>query len=425
MKRLSLIVVVVALAFVSCNLSVKNKSKTKLNSMDSTYVKGEYGYDLKFLQKHLKPVELKDGNACVLISPEYQGRVMTSTASGAKGFSFGWINHNLIESGKVQLHINAYGGEERLWVGPEGGQFSIFFAKGVPFDVDHWFTPACIDTEPFQIDSANGKSAVFSKKIKLSNYSGSLFELETKRKVTILNNMELAGKLNMKLPDEIQSVGYETNNTIQNTGTQSWSKETGALSIWLLGMMNPSPEVTIVIPYKKGDLGTIVKDDYFGKVPADRLIISNDVIYFKADGKYRSKIGLSPKRALGIIGSYDAANKILTIVKTTIDPSATEYVNSSWQIQKEPFAGDVINSYNDGPLSDGTQMGPFYELESSSKAGFLKPGEVLGHIQLTCHFEGDESSLSKIAVEKLGVSIEQIKSVFQSSKVSDAETLKR
>lgn len=415
MKWIFLNVVVLSTALFSCSLAVKNKSKTKLDSMDSTYKKGEYGYDLQILKKHLKPVELKEGNACVLISPEYQGRVMTSTASGPKGFSFGWINHQLIESGKVQQHINAYGGEERLWFGPEGGQFSIFFAKGVPFDEKHWFTPACIDTEPFQTDSANDKSAVFSKKIKLSNYSGYLFDFEAQRKITILDKSELAKKLSIEIPGEVQSVAYETNNSIRNTGTQSWSKERGALSIWLLGMMNPSPEVTIIIPYKKGELGTIVKDDYFGKVPADRLIISNSVIFFKADGKYRSKIGVSPKRAMGIIGSYDAANKILTIVNTSIDPSATDYVNSAWQIQKDPFAGDVINSYNDGPMKDGTQMGPFYELESSSKAAFLKPGEELKHTQLTCHFEGDESALSKIAVEKLGVSIEQIKKVFQNA----------
>jgi hypothetical protein len=26
-------------------------------------------------------------------------------------------------------HINVFGGEDRFWLGPEGGQFSIFFAK--------------------------------------------------------------------------------------------------------------------------------------------------------------------------------------------------------------------------------------------------------------------------------------------------------
>ena len=47
-----------------------------------------------------------------------------------------------------------------------------------------------------------------------------------------------------------------------------------------------------------------------------------------------------------------------------------EYVNSLWEIQDEPFRGDVVNSYNDGKLEDGTQLGPFYELESSSPAAF-------------------------------------------------------
>jgi len=38
---------------------------------------------------------------------------------GAHGFSFGWINRELIASGKAMPHINPYGGEERLWLGPE------------------------------------------------------------------------------------------------------------------------------------------------------------------------------------------------------------------------------------------------------------------------------------------------------------------
>jgi hypothetical protein len=381
--------------------------------MESTYVKGQYGYDLQFLQKHLKPVELKSGNACVLISPEYQGRVMTSSASGLSGFSYGWINHNLIESGKKQPHINPYGGEERIWFGPEAGQFSIFFTKGDAFDLKYWQTPACIDTEAFQLVSSDSISAVFSKKVELTNYSGYIFDFEVTRRIKLLSPSEIAGKLSMDLPQSVKMVAFETDNSIKNTGNNAWTKETGALSIWLLGMMNPSPHGTVVIPFKKGELGTIVKDDYFGKVPAERLIVTDGIIYFKADGKLRSKIGVSPKRALPVIGSYDAAKKILTIVEYTIDPTATTYVNSSWEIQKEPFAGDIINSYNDGTMPDGSQMGPFYELETSSKAGFLKPGEILNHIQRTFHFEGDEAALSKIAEAKLAVTIDQIKSIFK------------
>ncbi len=414
MNRTYLLIAALSFILFSCTNSAKNKPKTRLQSNDSTYTKGEYGYDLHLLQKYLKPVELKDENASVLISPEYQGRVMTSSSSGLHGFSYGWINHSLIESGKVQPHINAYGGEERLWFGPEGGQFSVFFAAGVPFDVEHWQTPSCIDTEPFYLESSDNRSAVFSKKTKLLNYSGFMFDIEVSRIVSLLNRTEIADNLNLKLPQEVQMVGYETDNSLKNCGSLSWSTETGALSIWLLGMMNPSPEVTIIIPFKKGDFGTIVKDDYFGKVPSERLIINDSAIFFKADGKLRSKIGIPPRRACPVIGSYDAANKILTIVECTIDSTATKYVNSSWSIQKEPFAGDVINSYNDGPMADGSQMGPFYELESSSKAGFLKPGETLRHVQRTFHFEGNEKALSEISFPKLGVTIDQIKKIFTS-----------
>ncbi|MEI8038103.1 MAG: DUF6786 family protein [Verrucomicrobiota bacterium] len=387
-------------------------SPTHPPTMNSTYTKGQYGFDLQFLQQHLKPVELSNGDARVLIAPEYQGRVMTSSASGGNGFSFGWINRPLIESGKPQPHINAYGGEERLWFGPEGGQFSIFFAKDAAFDLAHWQTPACLDTEAFQTDAADARTASFSKHAKLTNYSGFTFEVAVTRKISLLSPAEIAAKLDLELPAGLHMVAYETDNRVQNTGKLPWAKETGALSIWLLGMMNPSPEVTVVIPYQKGDLGTILKDDYFGKVPADRLKISEAAVFFKADGKCRSKIGIPPKRALPTFGSYDAANKVLTIVETTLDPSTTDFVNSAWEIQQDPFSGDVINSYNDGPLADGTQMGPFYELESSSKAGFLQPGETLRHVQRTFHFEGDAAALTQIAGKKLGVSLADIQAVF-------------
>src|SRR5436309_3173320 len=76
----------------------------------------------------------RTSDARIVVCPELQGRVMTSTATGMGGLSFGWINRDLISSGGKRPHINAYGGEDRFWLGPEGGQFSIFFAKGDPQD---------------------------------------------------------------------------------------------------------------------------------------------------------------------------------------------------------------------------------------------------------------------------------------------------
>src|SRR6185436_6652544 len=93
--------------------------------------------DLAFLRKHVEVIVLSDdtGPGRVAVVPAYQGRVMTSTPGGPAGLTCGWLNYDLIASGKSQPHINAFGGADRLWLGPAGGQFSIFFRKGDTFDL--------------------------------------------------------------------------------------------------------------------------------------------------------------------------------------------------------------------------------------------------------------------------------------------------
>ena len=155
------------------------------------------------------------------------------------------------------------------------------------------------------------------------------------------------------------------------------SRNSGLVSVWILGMFTPSPETTIAIPFVPGPdstLGPVVNDAYFGKVPADRLRVKGPVIFFRGDGQYRSKIGLSPSRARSVAGSYDDERRVLTLVQYTRPPGASAYVNSMWEMQREPFKGDVINSYNDGPPAPGKPpLGPFYELETSSPALSLSP----------------------------------------------------
>ncbi len=91
-----------------------------------------FGDDSTFLKQHTELIVLSanKGQSKVAVAPGWQGRVMTSSAQGNDGHSFGWINRELIASGKLQPHMNAFGGEDRFWLGPEGGQCSIFFAPG-------------------------------------------------------------------------------------------------------------------------------------------------------------------------------------------------------------------------------------------------------------------------------------------------------
>ena len=101
-----------------------------------------FGEDAAFLQRHTQVLILEnEAGARVALAPAWQGRVMTSSAGGDAGLSYGWINRDLIASGKLQPHINVFGGEDRFWLGPEGGQFSIFFAPGAKFELSDWFTP--------------------------------------------------------------------------------------------------------------------------------------------------------------------------------------------------------------------------------------------------------------------------------------------
>jgi len=412
MKHAWIVLIIITVALSSSVGPEKNRGLRCNNiSKSPEYRKGEFGYDLEFLNKYLEPVELVSGDSRLIIVPEYQGRVMTSSSSGLNGFSYGWINYDLISSSAIQESFNPYGGEERIWLGPEGGQFSLFFKKDTSFSLENWLVPPVLDKEPFNVTGRDEKSVTLNKNFKLENLSGTIFNGEIIRKVTLLSHDEINESLGRLIDRSVNVVAYRSENGLKNTGNNSWNKEGGALSVWMLSMLNPSPEVTVIIPYIEGDSSKIVSE-YFGKIPDNRLKISDKAVFFLADGKFRSKIGISPQRAVPIIGSYDAKNHILTLVEFTLPETAMEYVNSELEIQDEPFRGDVINSYNDGPADNGSQLGPFYELEISSPAAFLKPGEEIIHTQNTYHFEGSESTLDKIAKSLLNVSLSEIKNIF-------------
>ena len=382
-----------------------------------------YGQDLEFLRQHTPIIELKSGQAAVAVAPAFQGRVMTSTATGPEGSSFGWLNDKLIAqgilpeekaAGKLESHIYVFGGEERFWLGPEGGQFGIFFPRGAKFDFASWKTPPALDTEPFEVASSSDSEAVFTRKFSVTNQSGTKFDVGVSRTVRLLPPEEIAARIGTALPEGAKAVAYETVNMITNLGEAAWTPESGLLSIWLLGMYKPSPSTVMAIPFRKGaDLGPTVNDAYFGKIAPDRLKVGDGVVFFKGDGESRGKIGIPPARSLGVAGSYSPDLGALTLVLYDPPKGNLPYVNSMWEKQKDPYSGDAINAYNDGSPAPGEPpLGPFYELETSSPAASLAPGKSITHRQTTVHISGPAAALDPMATAKLGVSIEQITGAF-------------
>jgi hypothetical protein len=412
MKRYLIYCISICLLFLSCNEG--NKPNQPVSSTSSIH--SDYASDRHFLLQYTNVVELYAGKARVLIAPQYQGRVMTSSCNSDSGYSFGWINYNLIASQKYKEHINPYGGEERLWLAPEGGQFSFFFKKETPYDFDHWQTPAAFDTMLYNVVTKTDSNVIFSKDISIVNRSGTSFSIHIDRKITLLNPAEINNSLSMSLDSDLLAVAYKSENTLTNIGSFSWSRKTGAPAVWLLGMMKPSKNTTILLPLKRtaSDTSVLVHDTYFGSIPGDRWRVVGLNAFLRADGKFRGKVGIPPANSTKYIGSYDSDNTVLTILEAIRPEQTTDFVNSAWEDQKLPFSGDAFNAYNDGPLKDGSQMGPFYELESLSPAAFLQPGNTLTHTQITYHLMGSVKKLDKISRQLLGVSLADIENVFKS-----------
>ena len=364
--------------------------------------------DLAFLTKHGSVHLLSGpGGARVAVSAKYQGRVMTSAVDGA-GQSFGWINRDFINAEKTGTQFDNYGGEDRFWLGPEGGQFGLYFPPGKPFSFDTWQVPAAMQEGAWETFDATPLHVTLKRAMTVTNWTGTAFTIDVERTISLV---EVASE------GAVKAVAYETVNRITNKGKTAWKKDTGLPSVWILAMFAPSPDARVIIPFEtaaRDGKGTpIVNDAYFGKVPAERLGVHEDkgFLVFTCDGQQRGKIGVGPARAKPMLGSYSAQSKLLTVVRYDKPKTANlPYVNSMWEKQKLPYGGDVVNSYNDGSPGPGKPpLGGFYEIETSSPGAELQPGQSLVHTHRTTHFVGEQSALEPLAKKHLGVSLADLR----------------
>ena len=243
-----------------CSLCALLFLLTNCKQAETVIPKQTFADDLNFLKKYHKDlIVLGDSmGAQVIITPAYQARVMTSTTSGKTGKSFGWLNYDLIRSEKTEKHINAFGGEERFWLGPEGGQFGLYFPKDSSFTFNNWQVPAALDTEPFQVKHIYRDSALFTRELSIKNYSATSFDLSITRTIKMIDKNGMLSNFGLaELPEDISFAGFETINKITNQGKLAWTKETGLLSIWILSMLNATPHGIVAVPYREGSIDSL------------------------------------------------------------------------------------------------------------------------------------------------------------------------
>lgn len=389
-----------------------------------------YAAQRDFLAKHTKVLELTDGRgALVAICPEWQGRVMTSSCEGPDGPGFGYLNESFITAAKNDPHFNNYGGEDRFWLGPEAGQFGLWFAAGKPQTRANWFTPPALNVGPFAVSQQTEASFYrMTRGVQFQNAKGTKFDLAVARDVRLLSAYhfgEFFGPAVAKIvaDGKLKLVGFESRNVVTNKAKPLTAAE-GLVSIWTLGMFPDQAETVIIVPYrsdadpaKDAALGPIVNSDYFGKIPSEQLRVLPNAVLLRSDRRHDTKLGISPRRAVPYLGAIDFAGGTLTLVHFSLpaDPTKAKYVNNEWKLpQADPLSGDVVNVFTEGSPANSPKprLGEFYELESLSPAQELASGQSLMHHHRTFHLRGDPKVLATVMKAVLGVEADEARKMI-------------
>lgn len=367
----------------------------------------EYSYDevARKLAKSAHTVELSspDGKERLLLSEQFQGRILTSTFNGKEGQSLGWLNPDLWKSEALTgafLH-----GEERMWIGPLGGQFSFYYGQESPINEDNWTVPATFNDDPFRIVSFNKRALCFEKRMSLTNYKGHTLNMLLKRNVNLLSHHKIAINLNMPIWDNsLNVVAYEVNSQLYNSDSVQWDKDKGLASIWDLTTLKGSDQSFVIIPLKSKHKHPV--NTYLNPDDDNRIAHEEDVLYYKVDGKYRHKIGVKNNATKGLLASYCPKNELLTIIQFQQNVADSLYFNSLVAEQDNPYLGETISVYNHGDMDLKLgELNAFYELETASAMRELKPGECISHFHRVYHFGGEKEKLSELAEKVLGVSL--------------------
>lgn len=368
--------------------------------------KETYAYSFNLLKNHTETIELntEDKKARIVVVPEFQGRVATSTNSGLSGRSFGWLNTEPLES-STELNGSEIHGEERVWIGPQGGQYSFYYGQTQPINEDNWSVPKTFDGEPFDVVSTSEKQIEMTKSINLTNYHGTKLNMKLERKIRIFEIAEIENRINTKIPEGISVVGYASIHKLTNTDSTQWKKDSGLATIWSLSTFKGTDKTVTFIPLKSANSSNKILQ-YLNVFEDDRFKIENDVAWYKTDGKYRSKIGIPPEISKGYFGSYQPETKTLRIIRFHQTNHDSLYFNSEVTVQEHPYKGEAIAVYNNGPmtLQEGDENS-FFEMESIAAMKELKPNESIEHFHEVYQFTGDFENLKKISMFFLGVDL--------------------
>ena len=237
-----------------------------------------------------------------------------------------------------------YGGEDRFWLGPEGGQYGLYFPPGKPFVFDNWQTPARHARRRVgRRRSARPGAVTFAR-----THGGDQLRGHALRRRRRAQGVAAFGRRRDEArsasPCRRRQVGRLRD--VEHDHEQG-QRRRGRRRRGLAQRVDPRHvrarrrAPTSSCPSKperrRARSSTIATSARC--LPIASRDEATGFLRVQVRRKYRSKIGLGPARAKPVLGSYSDESRLLTIVLYTKPEGATRYVNSMWEIQKEPYGG--------------------------------------------------------------------------------------
>ena len=223
----------------------------------------------------------------VIITPELSARILGAAINGALDENLMWVEPSILDGSfwrKKPYFWNA--GGLRTWIAPE----DLFFVDADK-NPDSWFVPQSIDPAPFSILLQTEKEAVFEAEIELPANIGKTYSFTLMRHVSLV--AEPPGDVG-SLSARVSFMGIELTHSLTNRSDDVIGVDLPYICLWSLLQLNPSG--TTLVPLKKGADPQTAYREYFNPL-GDRLVVANNIISVKIDGKYRCKIGVRPEAA--------------------------------------------------------------------------------------------------------------------------------
>lgn len=381
--------------FFACNNNNSQQAKAPLLQEETISRPDNFAADVDFLRAFTTPAVMKDSTSksAIAIVAGWQGRVMSSTVAD-DGRSFGFLNYGAIENGK-QFHFSTFGGEDRLLFGPTPDSTALSPNNSLPA------TPIpdpLRDTALLrQTTSAKGAVTVEGDAL-LPNTKNNPLTAHITRTITLLSRRDLHNYLGADIHRSIHAVGFHSDNTLLNAGSQRWDSAHGTTAIRIRGMFPVSPQSVGIIPLRKGG-----KVNTGAQIPKERFVIKNNVAFFRADGNFDMELGVQQASALNFMGIYDPERKLLTVIQFTMPRHPAFYLGET----ATDARAEVLTIRNNGPANTSAR-GRFLEVQSASPAALLKPKGRMQHFHRTIHLEGSEKHLGAITKKIFGVNLKEI-----------------